>query len=196
MGIKQLIAKLFILISLGITRTVLANDFIIDDRTSGNLKSNLGIEWRLVTDQVMGGISSGKLTLDMYRGRDCLHMQGDVSTENNGGFVQIALSLSDQDNFDASAFAGIVMDVAGNNEDYNMHFRTSELWFPWQSYRASFKATSEWQTILIPFTDLDAYKTSQKFRQNKLKRIGLVGIGRDFLADLCLASIRFYSEDH
>jgi len=66
MGIKQLIAKLFILIILGVTRTVLANDFIIDDRRSGNLKSNLGIEWRLVTDQVMGGISSGKLTLDIY----------------------------------------------------------------------------------------------------------------------------------
>jgi hypothetical protein len=123
MGIKQLIAKLFILIILGVTRTVLANDFIIDDRRSGNLKSNLGIEWRLVTDQVMGGISSGKLTLDIYRGRDCLRMQGDVSTENNGGFVQIALSLSDNDNFDASAFAGIVMEVAGNNEDYNIHFR-------------------------------------------------------------------------
>lgn len=73
---------------------------------------------------------------------------------------------------------------------------TSDLWFPWQSYRASFKATSDWQTIRIPFSDLDAYKTSQKFRQNKLKRIGLVGIGRDFLADLCLASIRFYSEDN
>lgn len=196
MGIKQLIAKLFILIILGVTRTVLANDFIIDDRGSGNLKSNLGIEWRLVTDQVMGGISSGKLTLDTYRGSDCLRMQGNVSTENNGGFVQIALSLSDKDDFDASAFAGIEMVVAGNNEDYNIHFRTSDLWFPWQSYRASFKATSDWQTIRIPFSDLDAYKTSQKFRQNKLKRIGLVGIGRDFLADLCLASIRFYSEDN
>ena len=196
MEIKQLIAKLFILIILGVTRTVLANDFIIDDRGSDNLKSNLGIEWRLVTDQVMGGISSGKLTLDTYRGSDCLRMQGNVSTENNGGFVQIALSLSDKDDFDASAFAGIKMEVAGNNEDYNIHFRTSDLWFPWQSYRASFEATNDWQTIRVPFSDLDAYKTSQKFRQNKLKRIGLVGIGRDFLADLCLASIRFYSEDN
>lgn len=196
MGITQLILKLFILISLGVTRTVLANDFIIDDRSSGNLKSNLGIEWRLVTDQVMGGISSGKITLDTYKGRDCLRMQGDISTENKGGFVQIALSLSDEDRFDASAFAGIVMEIAGNNEDYNLHLRTSGLWFPWQSYRASFKATSDWQTIRIPFVDLDAYKTSQKFRQNKLKRIGLVAIGRDFLADLCLASLRFYSEDN
>jgi len=193
MGIK-LSAKLFIVIFLGVARMVLANDFIIDDRTSGNLKSNLGIEWRLVTDQVMGGVSSGKLTLDTYRGRDCLRMQGDVSTENNGGFVQMALSLSEKDNFDASAFAGIVMEVAGNNEDYNIHFRTSDLWFPWQSYRASFKATSDWQIVRIPFADLGAYKTSQNFRPNKLRRIGLVGIGRDFQADLCLASLRFYSQ--
>ena len=143
MELKQLTAKLLRLISIGVTRTVLANDFIIDDRRSGNLKSNLGIEWRLVTDQVMGGISSGKLTLDICRRRDCLRMQGDVSTENNGGFVHITLSLSDKDNFDASAFAGIVMEVAGNNEDYNIHPRTSDLWFPWQSYRASFKATRD-----------------------------------------------------
>ena len=193
MGIKQLIPKHFILIILGVTRTVLANDLIIDDRKSGSLKSNLGIEWRVVTDRVMGGISSGTLTLDRYRGRDCLRMQGDVSTENNGGFVQIALSLSDQDHFDASIFAGIVIEVAGNNEEYNLHLRTSDLEFPWQSYRASFKATSDWQTIRIPFADLEAYKTTQNFRSNKLKRIGLVGIGRDFKADLCLASIHFYS---
>jgi Complex I intermediate-associated protein 30 (CIA30) len=47
----------------------MANDLIIDDRSSGNLKSNLGFEWRLVTDQVMGGVSSGQLTLDTYRGK-------------------------------------------------------------------------------------------------------------------------------
>jgi len=40
-------------------------------------------------------------------------MRGDVSTANNGGFVQMALSLSDEDNFDASAFIGIILEVAG-----------------------------------------------------------------------------------
>ncbi len=174
----------------------MANDFIIDDRSSGNLKSNLGFEWRLVTDQVMGGVSSGKLTLDTYRGRGCLRMQGNVLTANNGGFVQIALSLSERDSFDASAFAGIIVEVAGNSESYNIHLRTSSLWFPWQSYRASFKATSDWQIVRIPFSELNAYKTSEEFSQDKLKRIGLVGIGRDFQANLFLASLRFYSEDN
>ena len=44
--------------------------------------------------------SSGQLNLDIYRGKTCVRMRGDVSTANNGGFVQMALSLSDEDNFD------------------------------------------------------------------------------------------------
>jgi len=183
-----------LMLSPGVINNVLANDLIIDDRTSGDLHSNLGLEWRLFTDKVMGGVSSGNLSLDTYDDRNCLRMQGDVSTENNGGFVQIALSLSKQEHFDASDYAGIEMEVAGNNELYNIHIRTAGLWFPWQSYRSSFRATDDWQKIRIPFTSMKAYKTTQKFRRDKLERIGLVGIGREFHADLCLASIRFYAE--
>ena len=120
-------------------------------------------------------------------------MRGNVSTENNGGFVQMALSLSEQGNFDASEFDGLEFEVSGNNELYNIHLRTADLWFPWQSYRASFNATADWQMVRIPFAEFEAYKTSQDFRQDKLRRIGLLAIGRVFQADLCLASIRFYT---
>ena len=184
-----------LLITLGAWNIVLANDLIIDDRTSGNLSSNLGTQWRLVTDQVMGGLSNGDLTLDSYKGRDCLRMRGDVATDNNGGFVQIALDLIKDESFDASPYAGVELSVSGNNEHYNIHFRTTDLWLPWQSYRFSYTATPEWQTIRIPFANLEAYKTTTKFRKDKLKRIGLVGIGRNFQADLCVASIKFYAND-
>jgi hypothetical protein len=178
----------------GVTDNVLANDLVIDDRSSGDLNSNLGLEWRLFTDTVMGGISRGNLSLDTHEGRNCLRMQGDVSTDNNGGFVQIALPLSRQEHFDASAYAGIEMEVAGNNETYNIHLRTAGLWFPWQSYRSSFTATKDWQKIRVPFTSFKPYKTTKKFRPSKLERIGLVAIGREFHADMCLASISFYTE--
>lgn len=183
-----------LMMSSGVINSVHAIELVIDDRTSGDLNSNLGLEWRLFTDTVMGGVSSGNLSLDTYEGRDCLRMQGDVSTENNGGFVQIALSFSSQEHLDASAYTGIEIEVAGNNELYNIHLRTAGLWFPWQSYRSSFMATRDWQKIRFPFTSFKPYKTTQKFRRDKLERIGLVGIGREFHADLCLASIRFYAE--
>lgn len=195
MGIKRLVVMLVLLASQGVLSTVAANDLIIDDRSSGNLSSRLGTEWRLFTDRVMGGVSSGTLTLDAFKQRSCLRMQGDVSTDNNGGFVQIALSLSDDSVFDASAYAGIEIEVAGNNEIYNVHFRTSGLWLPWQSYRYSFKATPDWRAIRIPFAEVKAYRTMQTFRPDKLERVGLVAIGRDFQADLCLASMRFYRAD-
>ena len=171
-----------------------ASDLIIDDRTSGSYRSNLGTEWRLVTDRVMGGVSSGKMTLDSFGSRNCLRMRGNVSTENNGGFVQIALPLSEQDEFDASRYTGVELDVAGNNESYNIHIRTSGLWLPWQSYRFGFEATTDWQTLRFPFRDIKPYRTSKAFRQDRLVRIGLVGIGRNFQADLCLASLRLYKE--
>jgi hypothetical protein len=178
----------------GAFNTVSASDLIIDDRTSGTYHSNLGIQWQMVTDQVMGGISDGELALDSYKDRNCLRMRGNVSTENNGGFLQIALPLSEQDEFDATNYTGIELVVAGNNEPYNIHIRTSGLWFPWQSYRFTFQATTGWQTLRFPFTEAKPYKTNKRFQRQRLMRIGLVGIGRDFQADLCVASVKFYKE--
>ena len=174
-------------------------DGIVDDRRSGDFRSNTGVEWQLITDGVMGGLSSGQLVLDEYRGKACLRMRGDVSTENNGGFVQVALSLTDipgskKGVFDASDYSGVEIEVSGNDETYNIHFRTEGLWFPWQSYRASFDAHDRWQKIRIPFASLKPYKTTQKFSPEELIRIGVGAIGRDFKADLCLASLRFYRE--
>ena len=174
------------------------SNLIIDDRTSGNLNSNLGTKWRMVTDNVMGGVSSGHLTLDNIKDKNCIRMQGDVSTDNNGGFVQIALPLLDKISgdkpFNASAYTGIEIEVLGNDESYNIHFRTDNLWFPWQSYRYSFIATPDWKKYRIPFSKLGAYKTTNKFSQDEIIRIGLVAIGREFQADLCVASVYLYVE--
>jgi hypothetical protein len=185
------------ILSIGLNNSAMPNamkTLIIDDRSNKDVKSNLGTNWQLVTDGVMGGLSQGQLTLDEYKDKNCLRMRGNVTTENNGGFIQIALSLSDPGDFDASAYTGVEIEVAGNNELYNIHFRTADLWFPWQSYRSSFTAASDWQTYRIAFSELEKYKTHHQFSQDEIKRIGLVAIGREFEADLCLADIRFYRD--
>lgn len=183
-----------ILTSLTCTMNALAQDLIIDDRSSSSAASNIGGEWRLFTDQVMGGVSNGSLQADQYSGKNCLRMTGKVSTENNGGFVQMALDLNAGKALDASAYQGLQIEIAGNNEEYNLHYRTSGLWLPWQSYRATFKATPEWKTIRIPFEQMEPYRTGQKFHPNKLKRIGLVAIGKNFEADLCVGPVSFYGK--
>ena len=45
--------------------------------------------WRFFSDQVMGGVSSGALHFDHDDIRNWARMTGMVSTENNGGFIQM-----------------------------------------------------------------------------------------------------------
>lgn len=177
------------------TTQVMDGNEIIDDRSTGTLHASRGGEWRLVTDEVMGGRSTGELQLDRYKARDCLRLHGSVTTANNGGFVQMALELAGGKRFDASEYAGVVLQVAGNGERYNLHLRTSDLWLPWQSYRASFVAEPGWREVRIPFTGLEAYRTGKDFRSSRLVRVGLVAIGREFEADLCVGTLRFYRGD-
>jgi hypothetical protein len=164
----------------------------IDDRSSGTLQSSSAGEWRLVTDRVMGGRSSGELLADHYLGNSCLRLRGLVSTANNGGFVQMALDLAGGEHYEASAQDGIELEVAGNGEHYNLQLRTSNLWLPRQAYRARFNAGPQWCKIRIPFNEFEAYRTSSRFQADKLNRIGVVAIGRDFKADLCLAGLCLY----
>lgn len=163
---------------------------LIDDRTSLGPMTSIGSAWRLVSDQVMGGISAGTLKFDQYQQQNCLRLEGRVSTENNGGFIQLALSLNDDGPFDASAYKGVQLTVAGNGERYNLHLRTTDLHLPWQSFRAEFISSPAWQTLTIPFSEFQAYRTDRTFHPERLKRIGLVAIGKDFDCDLFLADIR------
>jgi hypothetical protein len=165
---------------------------IIDDRRSGSLESTLGTSWRLITDGVMGGVSRGTLTLETIDQRDCIRMQGDVRLENNGGFVQVALDIGGTAAADASPYHGIVMDVYGNDEAYNLHLRSDDLWLPWQSYRATFQASPRWQTVQLPFAEFSPYKTRRALDTTGLERIGLVAIGRAFTADLCIGRLGLY----
>ena len=51
-------------------------------------------QWNFITDQVMGGVSTGKFIVEKVDGVICYRMTGDVSTKNNGGFIQIGTKLS------------------------------------------------------------------------------------------------------
>ena len=70
-----------------------------------------GSQWSGFTDQVMGGVSIGKLIRGEIKGRTCNIMKGKVSLYNNGGFIQMATDLSKDPatslTVDASEFHGV-----------------------------------------------------------------------------------------
>ena len=165
---------------------------VIDDLSRAPFLATIGSHWRLFTDEVMGGVSIGGMARDVIAGRAAIRMRGDVSLENNGGFVQIALDLSaDGGVVDASAWSGIELDVFGNGEEYGVHLRTDALTRPWQSYRQSFTADAEWRTVQLRFDHFVPHRTDVLLDTHRLRRIGVVAIGRPFSCDLALGGLRF-----
>ena len=75
-----------------------------------------------------------------------------------------------------------------------LFIRTPKTRLPWNYYASSFTATSEWEYIKVPF---DSFKKSglilpRKFKASDIKSIGIVAFGKDFYADIDLASIELY----
>ncbi|MEM7440089.1 MAG: CIA30 family protein [Pseudomonadota bacterium] len=167
---------------------------VIDDfSVTGASASNAG-NWRYVADTVMGGVSRGKMTAQTIMGRPALRMTGAVSTDNNGGFIQIALNLGEEGQVvEASAFKGFEIDAIGNREEYNIHLRTTDLRRSWESYRASFALGPKWQTFTFAFADFDAYRALKPLDPAKLRSIGIVAIGREFEADVAVGGVRLYA---
>lgn len=150
-------------------------------------------EWEYVPDAVMGGVSTGQLTHGDVRGRTARHLTGDVSLENNGGFIQMAFDFCPQGApFDASSWDGLELTLSGNAQEYELRLRTSDLDRPWQSYRIVFDALPEWTTHRFAFADLEPHRTDTLFDSQHLRRCGLVAVGRTFTVDLAVSMVRLY----
>lgn len=166
---------------------------VIDDLSREFPEAASGARWDLVSDRVMGGVSSGRITREPVLGRMANRMTGEVSLENNGGFIQMALDLDPSGAaVDCRTWTGFEIEVAGNGETYGLHLRTSGLTRPWQSYRQSFRVETDWRSIKFPFGGFVPHRTDAAFDPGRIRRLGLVAIGRAFDADLALAAIRLY----
>lgn len=149
----------------------------------------VGRKWTYFADTVMGGISTGGGGFD--QSVSALHLQGNVSTANNGGFIQIRTELNEGV---GSNITGVNLKVKGNGETYFVHLRNRASILPWQYYSAEFTANRNWETINIPFS---AFKRSSSFMPKSYnpsgtKTVGLVAFGKDYKADLWVSDVSFY----
>ncbi len=166
---------------------------VIDDLSGRFPEATNGARWELLSDRVMGGVSAGRLSLEPVAGRMAIRLQGDVSLENNGGFIQMALDLDPMGgSVDCRGYEGLEIAVSGNGETYGLHLRTADLGRPWQSYRQAFSAPPDWETIRLPFAKFLPHRTDVEFAPGRIRRLGLGAIGRAFRADLALSAIRFF----
>ena len=147
--------------------------------------------WQFFTDGVMGGKSSGKLEFWKDGESTFARMIGNVSTKNNGGFIQFRARLSGSMK---ENMQGIKINVRGNNQKYFIHLRTSGTVLPWQYYSQSFEVKNNWQVINLPFSN---FKASGSFMKKRIKpstirTVGIVAYGRNHQAEIEVSEIIFY----
>jgi hypothetical protein len=147
--------------------------------------------WRFFTDQVMGGVSEGRVTLMSEGDRRFARMTGTVSTENRGGFIQMRLDLGPGM---AEGAAGVRLLVRGNDQRYFVHLRTRGTRLPWQYYQAGFEVGRDWAEVRLPFT---AFRPSGGLlapapEAERLTSLGIVAYGRDHVAQIDVAEVGFY----
>ena len=154
-----------------------------DLSTSGN--------WVYFSDTVMGGRSSGTAERVNVDGSAAIKLTGNVTTENNGGFIQVRREI---DAGHASDFDGLLLKAKGNGETYYIHIRNGSSRLPWQYYSASFQTSGNWESVNIPFSRFERSGSfmSKSLKKNTISSIGLVAYGKDHQALVLLSNLSFY----
>ena len=182
---------IFLILLLICQSNVLSKDMILDQLKNPKL-TNQSQNWIFITDQVMGGVSTGKFIVEKVDGVMCYRMTGNVSTKNNGGFIQIRAKLNPEIN--SKDYEGVYVKVYGNEKNYNLHLRTGLTLAPWQYYSYTFATIKNWIEIRAPFEQFkksNFYQPKTILGQN-IKSVGLVAGFDDFKSDICLSEIGFY----
>ena len=168
--------------------------FILTQEAVGNtiFKDNFENQkkWQFISDQVMGGVSSGKVEFFSDNNNFYARLTGNVSTENKGGFIQIRRKL-EKPSLKGAKFIEII--AKGNNQDYFVHLRTSGTLLPWQYYQISFKVDNDFKIFKLPINEFKRSSVflSKQINPKNITSIGVVAFGRDHSADIYIKEINF-----
>jgi hypothetical protein len=131
--------------------------------------------WRCFTDRVMGGRSDATATVTNVQGRRALRLTGQLSLENRGGFVQVALPLGERGApFDAARFRAIRLTACGHAPATLIHLRSADTILPWSHYGAAFTLPRAWAEVDIPFEAFEPSGMAPPLDRSALTRLGVV----------------------
>jgi len=141
--------------------------------------------WQGVTDQVLSNLA-------IRHADGVFYMSGNVSTDNNGGFVR----LSNRININSNDFKGIKFKAKGNNETYEIHVTLKGLKIPpWSYFSQGFDVNDDWQEYEIFFKDLKRSSgfSAAPMKAKNIRDLSIAGFGRDFKVDLAIKDISLIS---
>ena len=131
--------------------------------------SSAPMNWFVVNDGVMGGVSSSTVKLS----NGLLVFAGQVRLENNGGFASVRSNGFEQD---LSEFSGIGLRIRGDGKMYALNVRTSSLGNV--MYQSEFQTKAgEWTELRLPFSELRPTRFGQTLRGNLLEKDRIESFG-------------------
>jgi len=147
-------------------------------------------QWRYIADNVMGGISKGSVEFKKIEDSSVAILKGNVTTENNGGFIQIRRDLRDINLEKASS---IKLVAKGNTQKYYVFIRTTRTKLPWQYYESEFFVNDVFKEFILPIKDFkkSGILMPSSINPKKITSIGLVAFGRDHYAELLIKEVEF-----
>ena len=161
-------------------------------------------EWKFQSDQVMGGVSQGDVSLVQDGDMFFFRLTGDVSTRNNGGFVQFRSKVSlfnkpemfqliHNADKNGQELEGVRLNVRGNGERYHVMIRTYSTWSPSDYYYHTFDTSPDWQQVDLPFREFRRSKSGEMdLGADQMRDFAVVAYGRDFKSDVSVSNISFY----
>ena len=187
------ISKISCFLSLIVMITINSKAIAVED-LSFPFNADSGKYWQYTSDRVMGGVSDGQVTLEQDGETYYARLTGNVSTANNGGFIQFRSGVSFANSEkEGKNLQGVRLNVRGNGETYYIHIRTNESWSPSDYYATTFIASEEWQVIDLPFNKFKRrWSKNSALDPKKIRRFGIVAYGKDFIADVSVSTIEFY----
>ena len=188
--------KLVISLLLLSVSSVPAQELLLDDFRDPSGVSAMGTRWEAFTDRVMGGRSDMQAGIMQIDGAPALRMSGDVSLENNGGFIQVRLPLATSGYFDGRSYTGVALEVRGSAGSYYIHLRDAGTRLPWAYFRQSLPVDDSWRVVRLPFeqfeTDNVLVRSSRAVELRRLRSLAVVAAGEAFAADLQVRSLSLY----
>ncbi|TRX66200.1 CIA30 family protein [Carboxylicivirga sp. M1479] len=119
-------------------------------------KSNSLLDWTIINDGVMGGLSESDIKLNEDNNAVFF---GVVSLKNNGGFASVRHQFKP---LDVHASALLILSLKGDGKRYQIRVKANS--GDRHSYINYFETTGEWQTVEISLSDM--YPTFRGRRLN------------------------------
>ena len=178
-----LLSLLFFVVFISINSKSWSETMLKDDFKNPNL-------WGYIADDVMGGVSQGQVDFETIDGSNVAILRGNVSTENNGGFIQIRRELK---NINLNEAKFIKITAKGNDQKYFIFLRTTGTLLPWQYYSSHFEVTDQFKEFVLPIAEFkkSGVLMTSTVNPKNITSIGLVAFGRDHQANLYIKEVEF-----